>query len=345
MIVEGKAKIVVDGVFYNPRMKFCRDLDMLVFSTLECSEMLDALAASGVRGIRAMLEADYTVTFNDRDPKAVEVIRKNLELNGLEAEVCCKEASLLMRERKFEHIDLDPFGSPAHFIDSACFSARKYLSVTATDTSALCGSATGSGLKKYAAFAIKTDTYHETGLRMLIGYVVREATKYEKVALPLISWAKEHYYRVHFRIRRSTSMSSKVYEKVGYLLYCPKCLAKIGVPMQGEVREYCKCGERLVMLGPLWLGEFKDDEFVKFVREKASDKAERFLKKIEMEINSPLTYNLQRLAKRLGVQTPKTSKIIEKLTELGYKASGTHYCGFCIRTNAEIDVIEEVISS
>ncbi len=218
MVVEGKAKIKTNGVFYNPRMRFCRDLDMLVFSCLDCSDTLDALAASGVRGIRAMLEVGCSVTFNDRDPRAVEVIKENLQLNGLEAEVICSEASLLMRSRSFGHIDIDPFGTPAHLIDSACFSAKRFLSVTATDTSALCGSASGAGLKKYASFAIKTDTYHETGLRMLIGFIVREATKYEKVLRPLISWAREHYYRVHFSIRKSTSMSSKIYEKLGFIL-------------------------------------------------------------------------------------------------------------------------------
>ena len=159
IINEGLAKISIEGVFYNPKMKFCRDLDMILFKSLNSHEYLDALAASGVRGIRAALEADYQPIFNDWNKKAVEVIRKNLELNCINAEVYNKDASSLMRERKFYHIDIDPFGSPSEFIDSACFSALKYLSVTATDTAALCGSATLSGLRKYSAFARKTEYY------------------------------------------------------------------------------------------------------------------------------------------------------------------------------------------
>ncbi len=216
-VQEGRARVKVDGVFYNPRMKFCRDLDMLIFAAMDSREYFDALSASGIRGIRAVLEAGKTAVFNDISPKAVRVIEENLKANGVSGEIIREDAAAVMRQRAFEHIDIDPFGSPAPFIDSACFSAKRFLSVTATDTAALCGSATNSGLKKYGAFAVKTDVYHEVGLRMLIGFVVREATKYEKALSPLVSWAKEHYYRVHFRVRKSTSGSAKVYEKMGYL--------------------------------------------------------------------------------------------------------------------------------
>ena len=180
MITEGFAKINIEGVFYNPKMRFCRDLDMLVFRSLNSHEYLDALAASGVRGIRAALEAEYQPIFNDWDRNAVETIKRNLKLNNIDAEVHNRDATILMRERKFYHIDLDPFGSPSEFIDSACFSTLKYLSITATDTAALCGSATLSGLRKYSSFAKKTEYYPEVGVRMLIGKVAREITKYDK---------------------------------------------------------------------------------------------------------------------------------------------------------------------
>ncbi len=343
MIIEGSAKIITDGVFYNPRMRFCRDLDMNVFSVIKSNELLDALAASGVRGIRAMLEAGCKVVFNDKDKKAVKIIKRNLEINGLEAEVLNKDASLLMRERKFHHIDIDPFGSPSPFLDSACFSVKRYLSVTATDTSALCGSATRSGLKKYSAFAVKTDTFHETGLRMLVGFVVREATKYEKALYPAISWAKEHYYRIHFRVRKSTSLSGKVYDKVGYLAFCKKCLAKTATPIGEDLKPPCNCGNYSI-LGPLWIGELKDVEFTGEVVKKSEGKAKDFLLKIYGEVDVPYTYNLQYLAQRLNVRTPKTTYVVNKLVELGYKASKTHYCGFCIKTDADINTLKEILT-
>ncbi|RLI70341.1 tRNA (guanine(10)-N(2))-dimethyltransferase, partial [Archaeoglobales archaeon] len=224
VIEEGLAKICIDNVFYNPRMRFCRDLDMLLFKNLEKHEYLDALAASGVRGIRAALEADYQPIFNDWDLKAIEVIKKNLKFNGINAEIYNKDASLLMRERKFKHIDIDPFGSPSEFIDSACYSVLKYLSVTATDTAALCGSATNSGLRKYSAFAKKTEYYPEVGVRILIGKIAREITKYDKAFEVILCWAREHYYRIPLKVVKSTSKAGKLYKDVGYLFHCFNCL-------------------------------------------------------------------------------------------------------------------------
>ncbi len=342
MIEEGGVKFITDGVFYNPRMRFCRDLDMVVFSELDSTEYLDALAASGVRGIRAAVEASKQPVFNDLNPKAVEVIKQNLKLNGLEAEVYCRDASILMRERSFEHVDVDPFGSPSAFIDSACFSARKYMSVTATDTAALCGSATNSGLKKYGAYAVKTDTYHETGLRMLIGFAVREATKYEKALTPLVSWTKEHYYRVHFRVRKSTSQAGKVYEKMGYINFCSKCLRK-EISAMGESREKCECGGKFILLGPIWLGELKQKDFVEELYGKTDGKLREFLGKLKEEVEAATTYNLQQIASRVAERVPTTLGVVERLREMGYQASRTHYCGFCIRTDAEIDVLAEII--
>ena len=39
-VQEGSARISVDEVFYNPRMRFCRDLDMLVFAAMDSEEYL-----------------------------------------------------------------------------------------------------------------------------------------------------------------------------------------------------------------------------------------------------------------------------------------------------------------
>lgn len=343
MIVEGKAKIVTDGVFYNPRMKFCRDLDMLVFSEIRANEYLDALAATGIRGIRAVLEAEYNAVFNDINPRAVEVIKRNLEINGIEAEVHNREASSLMKEVRFEHIDLDPFGSPSEFVDAACHSAKKYLSVTATDTAALCGSATVSGLRKYSAYAIKTEVYPEIGLRMLIGKIAREATKYEKVVEVAVSWAREHYYRVHVKLRKSTSQSGKIYGKIGYIFYCKDCLSRKVVPMDGSCYEMCECGSKYTMLGPLWLGELKNQEIVEKIWKKSERKEKRFLERIVEECDAPYAYNVQEIARRLGVQTPKVSKVVEKLREVGYKASKTHFSGLCIKTNAGAEDVKRAI--
>lgn len=342
MIVEGKAKIFTDGIFYNPRMKFCRDLDMLIFDELR-NKILDAFSATGVRGIRAMLEAECEVVFNDANPKAFEVIKKNLQLNGLSAEVYCKDATILMRERPFRHIDIDPFGSPANYIESACNSAN-FLSVTATDLEALCCKNSAS-MRKYSAVVFKTDTPHEVGLRVLIGYIARISARFEKKIEPIIAWTKEHYYRVHLRMKRSTSQSLRMFEKLGYLLYCPKCLRKSVVKLEEIPEKKCKCGERNLVLGPLWLGEMKDGVFLEKIISRSQGDRKKFLLKLAEEVDSPRAYNIQKLCSKLRRSAPPTNYLVEKLRSQGLKASGTHYCGYCIKTDAELEEIDRLLDS
>lgn len=343
MIIEGKAKIITDGVFYNPKMKFCRDLDMLIFSELKKHTILDALSATGVRGIRAMLEAECKVVFNDANPKAVEIIKKNLQLNGLSAEVYCRDACILMREGDFRHVDIDPFGSPANFIESACVSAE-ILSVTATDLEALCCK-DSAGLRKYSAFVSKTDTPHETGLRVLLGYIARTSARFEKVIEPLICWTKEHYYRVHVRLKRSTSQSSKIFQKIGYILYCPKCLRKDLVFWGDLPNAECKCGGRKLLLGPLWVGELKNHELVENLMRRAEGEIKRLLLKINEELDLPFSYNLQKICSRLARSVPPTEEFVSRLRAEGFKASSTHFCGYCIKTDAKLEDIERLLKS
>ncbi|AGK61280.1 N(2),N(2)-dimethylguanosine tRNA methyltransferase [Archaeoglobus sulfaticallidus PM70-1] len=344
MISEGKAKATVNGVFYNPRMKFCRDFDIAVFRAIHEKERmvryLDALSASGIRGIRACLEAGYDVSFNDIDERAVETIKRNLELNGIEAEVYNKDANILMREKRFFHIDIDPFGSPAEFIDSACI-YPKYLSVTATDTSALCGSSTASGLRKYGVFAVKTEYYPEVGLRALIGRIFNESAKYDKAVRVLVAFAKEHFYRVHIEFRRSPNAVKRTFSKYGYLFHCPKCLRRYHVRI-GEGMDKCECGEKMIMIGPLWLGELHDQNFVEKL-ESDEKEVSRYINLIRGEIQTPFFYDLHHITKKLNTSPPKLDSVIEALRELGYSASRTRFSGTSFKTDADISEIGRVI--
>jgi len=344
LIHEGKARIeVYSDVFYNPRMRFCRDADMEIFRSMKSKSYLDALAATGVRGIRATLEADFAnVEFNDFSRKACENIERNLRLNGVEALIHNRDAAALMRERSYHHVDIDPFGSPSEFLDSAAKSAFRYLSITATDTSALCGSSPLSGLRKYGAFAEKTEYYHETGVRMLIGKIVREVTKYDKCPEVLISWAKEHYYRVHLKLRRTSRGAGKIYEKTGFILHCRKCGWRESVNIFETPEMFCQCGERSRMYGPLWLGELHNPEFVS--RLDRDGETGKLFERIESEIHSVTHYEIHEICRRLRMSPPPLSDVIEALKERGYPASRTRFSGTSFKTDADIREIEQIIS-
>ena len=89
-IREGKVEVNVPvgckydaPVFYNEDAEFVRDINIAVLSVFQNhlgSEMqiLDALSASGVSGIRYAKEVSgVKVTLNDKNPEAVKLIERN----------------------------------------------------------------------------------------------------------------------------------------------------------------------------------------------------------------------------------------------------------------------------
>ncbi|MGV8089617.1 MAG: tRNA (guanine(10)-N(2))-dimethyltransferase, partial [Methanothrix sp.] len=109
---EGSITFEATGAFFNPRMQLNRDIGVAMTKALGISEYLDALSASGIRGMRVAAEAGTEkVTLNDFDPRAVQVMRRNVARNQLDCVVSEKNANVLMHQEHFQAVDLDPFGS------------------------------------------------------------------------------------------------------------------------------------------------------------------------------------------------------------------------------------------
>jgi len=213
-------------------------------------------------------------------------------------------------------------------------------------------------MREYSTFIEKTDFYPEAGIRVLIAGVVCCATKYDKAAYPVVSWAKEHYYRVHFLIRRSPRLAARIYEDVGYLSLCRKCLRRTWVRLGETPPEFCECGERMRTYGPLWLGKLKDSEFLESVvnvneerlKEVYGDywenmkKALEFLRAVRDESDHPFYYNLHAICRSMGISPPPVAKVVEELRNAGYEASRTVLCGVGLRTNAGVDELRRLLS-
>ena len=92
-IEEGKAEaFIYPGettkkltVFYNPEMQEHRNLTISILNSYFPDNFLalDALAGSGIRGIRIIKETKGNVVFNDVTTDAFNLIKKNLELNNI----------------------------------------------------------------------------------------------------------------------------------------------------------------------------------------------------------------------------------------------------------------------
>jgi len=150
-------------IFFNRKMELNRDVTVLLLSVLKPSEYLDAMGATGIRGMRVQNECGIPVTINDREPEAIELITYNAFRANLPVEIVQRDASALMSERSFDAVDLDPFGTPAMVIDAAVRGTRRFLSVTATDTAPLCGAHLKAGIRRYFARPLNTDPLHKPG--------------------------------------------------------------------------------------------------------------------------------------------------------------------------------------
>ena len=170
IIIEEETKIKADtvdivskqmDVFYNPVMKFNRDISVLLLNSVSDKEMniADMLAGSGIRSIRFLLELNKNkiknIFINDHSKDAIKNIKNNLKLNKIKNKkiiISNSDANLfLLNSMGFDYIDIDPFGTPNMFLDSAVkrISRNGIIAITATDTSALCGTYPKACLRKY----------------------------------------------------------------------------------------------------------------------------------------------------------------------------------------------------
>ena len=158
-----------------------------------------------------------------------------------------KDASqFLLENSAMDYIDIDPFGTPNPFLDSAVkrITNEGILAVTATDTAPLCGTYPEACLRKYWAVSKRSPIMHETGLRILIRKVQLIGAQYQKALVPLYAYAKEHYFRAFFSCKKSKAE-------------CQRLLQQHGM---------------LNDIGPLWKGALWDSDFAKKVTEKADKK-------------------------------------------------------------------------
>ena len=245
-------------------------------------------------------------------------------------------------------IDIDPFGTPVPYLDSAARSIyhKGFLCVTATDQAPLCGTYPLTCLRKYGIRSLKTDYYAELGMRILITNIILALSKRERVFIPLLMHARKHYFRVIGKIEHLGKMKD-VLKDFGYVMDC-----SCGNREQGEIKERCFCGKKFNIVGPVYLGSILDKKFCKKVladlrkRDFNLEKQEEKLMKLLIEeADMPaFYYDLHYLAKKLKTKIPRIDFLIKKLDKRGFKASRTHFCPTAIKTNADFKKISKMIS-
>jgi tRNA (guanine26-N2/guanine27-N2)-dimethyltransferase len=326
--------------FYNPSMEVNRDLSILVNQWFinqgtTSIQILDGLAASGIRGIRFAreLEGSFTVTINDRNQQAFSLIKKNCIYHHLDSVVTTnKDLNVILSEKKFHSIDIDPFGSPVYFLDAALRSVyhNGIIACTATDTATLSGVYPTVCKRRYASVPFHTFLMHEIGLRILLGFICREAAKYDKGIVPLLCYASDHYFRCYVQVKQGKKYANKAME---FFSLIPQ-----------DSLEFPKNSNPL---GPLWLGRLADKSMVQQVRTLAFLKeihskhvVWKLLALLEEEADAPpFFYSTNSLSSYLHRPAPKMQVLFEKLRKKGYLAARTHFHPTGFKTNAPFDEV------
>ena len=315
----GKAK----GVFYNPAMRLSRDLHVVFAKQFDFSGiMLDGLAASGIRGIRLNLEAGVNVEFCDSSKMATETIAENLKMNRIKGKIHNEHVEDLLQNRKYDWIDIDPFGTPAPYLEAALkgLNEEGILGVAATDTAVLCGAKPSICKKRYGAVSMRRVAAKEVGVRILLSKIHIIASGMGKGIEPLLCYSEGHHLRVFVRLGKRNNVALKW----------------ITEDMRIVDREEKDAG------GPLWVKKIIKAELVPESQEGILG---RLLETLREEANGPPgLHDINDIAKTAGIgQTPQRIKIVESIRKLGSFASSSVFSPLGIKTDAPEDIRNQAV--
>jgi len=334
--------------FYNPSMILNRDISLLIVQWLIDAlphniQILDGLAASGIRGIRFLheLTGSFHVTINDWSPDAYALIKRNIsKVQENKSSATNENIHTLLAKNRFDYVDIDPFGSPASFIDSAVRGCRHkgVIACTATDTATLCGVYPRVCRRRYFAQPLHGSIMHEVGLRILIGFLAREAAKHEKGITPLLCYSTDHYMRVYVQLENNISAANKSIEQVKSI--------NVNEFLDTEYMKHEKC------IGPLWTGLLHQKKIFSILRNimelKKLDTQKKILSLFDLFEDeadaSPFFYSTNEVASRLKTSSPTLQDVLKNIHSSGYQVAKTHFnpCGF--KTNAPYALIKEIFS-
>lgn len=127
-------------------------------------------------------------------------------------------------EKRFDAIDLDPYGCPNRFLDGAIQSISDggLLLVTATDMAVLAGNTPEACFAKYGTVPLRNKACHEMALRILLRTIEGHANRYGRYIEPLLCVSVDFYIRIFVRVftgqnqcKYSMSKQSTVYQCTG----------------------------------------------------------------------------------------------------------------------------------
>jgi tRNA (guanine26-N2/guanine27-N2)-dimethyltransferase len=348
-----------EPAFFNPKAKLNRDFSIIAYSAFVKNFdgpkiFLEGLSGLGVRGLRVVNEINKIekVVINDLNPKALELAIGSTELNKIknfetsENEVCRFLSGFSKKGERGSMVDIDPFGSPAKYIDCGIRATMHggLFSITATDLQVLHGIFKDACKRRYGGVPIKTEYSNEIAIRLILGTIRVVAARLDIEVIPLFVESDMHYYRIYVKVLNRPDQE----ENIGYVFHCKSC-GNRGLSITQELT--CQlCDSELMLAGPLWIGKLYERKFVEeMIKEESNlvvDKTcPKILQKCLLEADMPGTYyTLDEVASMMKSSPLKLEKAIGRLQENGFSASPTSLEPTGFRTNANIDKITGIFS-
>ena len=179
---------------------------------------------------------------------------------------------------------------------------------------------------------------HEVGLRILIRKIQLQGIQFEKALTPILSYSKDHYYRLYLRSDRGKVKCDELVKQHQYFLFCHQCL-NFTTSMFNQER--CSCGKGFAFAGPLWVGNLGDASLVQKMEKNNPFPGEQKLLDVlqqEYQKNKVGFYDLHVLAKRHKHDPPKMDIVLQKLN-----GTRTHFSPTGIKTERALEGVLGVL--
>jgi len=346
-------------VFYNPSMSQNRDLSVLFMSALLDSgslpgpkgiKVLDGHCGSGVRVIRMAKELGKThpeVKFmgTDISREAIAAAEANAASNDVDVTFIRQELISHLSAARYSYIDVDPYGTPIHFLFPAIRSVLPggVIGVTATDTPALTGSLPKVARRRYGVEMRRTPYMHELSCRVMMGCISRISSSIGRGAFPLMWYSSDHFIRGYVRIMKGSAKADASIQNIGWLDEDPPKAPVVLRSPSG--RKEGSAGSKV--LGPLWIGYLEDPDLLVPTLDRMegegsyglSDLSRRSLSRLLAralkEHGLPIGgYDMNEVAKETGTSPLPLDEAVRALGEKGFKTARSRFSPTLLKTDA-----------
>ena len=347
--------------FFNPNAKWNRDISILAYKIQASSKnnrtFADSICGVGARGLRTAVEVPKieTIYLNDLNPIAIDLAKESAKLNQVQDKCnfdtndVCKFLNFQERDfRKFDIVDLDPFGSPSAYVDCVLRSVsnRGLISITATDTAVLCGVYPNVCYRKYYGFPLRTEYSNEIGIRILVSFIALNASRFDLSIVPYFCHSNLHYLRVYLKVIFGNLLANSVSSKIGFLKHCQNCKHR-KVEHLKEQNLICEiCGTKCNLAGPLWIDGLFDSEFVgamlnelknnEYYSSSTNDynKMLKVMQTCDKELAYPSYFETDTIASMARKSSVSLERVISTLSSNGFNVSKTIMNDKGFKTNA-----------